>query len=496
MPTTLRYSGAAPTEAAVNVDPERTMCRLGNTSTNQQRSAVPVVFIQPLSHTQLELEIQPELDASSATTAATATATSPTKLPTAVLRRRRMQRLAGQHSRVVQTAAEAALLPVLQQARCPPPAAAAAAADRRVVGNSNSSNSSNSSSNKGLNRQQEIQYSFQIRTWRAAVRLRDQQPQQPVSHAAWAAAAGVTVMDLRRVLHEGQQARAAIQQSNTGLVTAVAVRYSNAVNQATSHGGGVGSILTVADLVQEGNLGLLQAAERYEPEKGFRFSTYATWWVRQRISRAVNDSSRTIRLPAHVHTTLQKIYKVRAELQLLTGREPTDEELAAAVDLTVQKLQLLTDSSRNVVSLENPLRSGGSAKGERDRRTLGDTLASDAPTPFEDAEADYLRRDIHTTIDAVLAEKERQVILHRFGLHDGKPRTVQETAERMGISRDRVRLVEARALNKLRHPQRNYRLKEYVGCGSDGSEACTTGEATTPEEQVAQHAPADRLWFF
>jgi len=279
-------------------------------------------------------------------------------------------------------------------------------------------------------------------------------------------------------MSEGQEAREKLVSANVGFVTSIGKRHYYALKHATEAGGGVGTILTLQDMVQEGNLGLMQAAERFEPEKGVRFSTYATWWVRQRILRSISDSSRIIRLPAHVHTKLQKIHKSRAELKSRLGRDPTDEELAQYLEMSVIKLQKYTHSSRNVVSLELPLRT---ASFKDDRRTLGDTLASDAPTPEEDAEADYLRRDIRHVMDTELVERERDVILHRFGLEGGEPRTVDETAQLLGISRDRVRLVEARALNKLRHPQCNYRLKEYV----HGDEAV--------------HSPAsasDRIWFF
>ena len=353
------------------------------------------------------------------------------------------------------------------------------------------SRSSSSSSSVGLTRSQEIEYSFQIRTFRAAVRLRDQLVKcssgmhiHP-TESEWAAACGTSVMELRRVLAEGQEAREALVSANVGLVMSIAKRHYHALKHATEAGGGVGTILTLQDMVQEGNLGLMEAAERFEPEKGFRFSTYATWWVRQRILRSISDSSRIIRLPAHVHSTLQKIHKGRAEMKSRLGRDPIDEELAEHLDMSVDKLRKYTHSSRNVVSLELPLRT---ASFKEDRRTLGDTLASDAPTPEEDAEVNYLRRDIRHVMDSELAARERDVIVHRFGLEGGEPRTVDETAQLLGISRDRVRLVEARALNKLRHPQRNYRLKEYV----HGDDAVHSSSTTT--EPAA--GPSDRIWFF
>jgi RNA polymerase primary sigma factor len=396
------------------------------------------------------------------------------------VRRRRTQRLARQHSRVVASSPT-------------PPGTTTTSPSGSTKYSSSQTQTTPKRSSPGLTRPEEIQYSFQIRTFRAAIRLRDQlivtQDNMHIhpTESEWAAACGTSIVDLRNVLLQGQQSREALVSANTGLVTNIAKRHYYALKTATEAGGGVGTILTLADMIQEGNLGLMEAAERYEPEKGFRFSTYATWWVRQRILRSISDSSRTIRLPAHVHSTLQKINKMKTEVKREMGREPSLPELASHLEMTEEKLQMYTDSSRNVVSLELPLRSGGSLKD--DRRTIGDTLASDAPTPEEDAEADYLRRDILATMENALTEKEHQVIVQRFGLEDGKPKTVTETAERLAISRDRVRLVEARALNKLRHPQRNYRLKEYVG--GDGSD----GSAQDADREEA-HAHSDRLWFF
>lgn len=164
------------------------------------------------------------------------------------------------------------------------------------------------------------------------------------------------------------------------------------------------------------------------------------------------------------------------------GREPSAPELAHELEMTVEKLQLYSDSARNVVSLELPV-SNGSFKGE-DRRTIGDRIASDSPTPEEDAELDSLRQDIRTVIGG-LADRERDVLVERFGLEDGTARTVEETSKRLGISRDRVRMVEARALNKLRHPQRNYKLKEYVG-----------GDAVDPLEEPEVNLSPERIWSF
>jgi RNA polymerase primary sigma factor len=387
-----------------------------------------------------------------------------------------------------------------------------------------------------LTRPEEILYSHQLRTLRTAIRMRDQVSagrhnnngsQKPkVTEAEWAAACGTSVPNLRRWMVRGRQAREILCHANVGLVTSIAKKHYYTVKAATQAGGGVGTILTLADMIQEGNLGLMEAAERYEPERGWRFSTYAVYWIRQRISRSVADTSRVIRLPAHVHGTLSKVRKVKVEFQTMRGRDPTPEELAAALEMTTAKLAQLTASSRNVVSLENPLRAGGNTKSEADRRTIGDALASDERTPEEDALQDFMRRDVRSVLETVLEVTECAVVKLRFGLYDGKPRSVKETARLLELSGEKVRLTEARALNKLRHPQRNYRLKEYVTASSRRSTGTTTTTAATdqkvtnrtvpkkqikvwesawdPTEDSAHGAPvttttqprSDRLWFF
>jgi RNA polymerase primary sigma factor len=396
------------------------------------------------------------------------------------------------------------------------PASSAATATASATNNNNKTPSRRTHRTGLLTRDEEQQYSLQIRTFRAAMRLRDELVQYDAAsqlhvhptETEWAAACGVTsVLELRRVLHEGQQARVALVAANVGLVTSIAKKQYAALKRAMSSDaagtGSVGTILTLQDMVQEGNLGLMEAAERFEPERGFRFSTYATYWIRQRILRSVADSSRTIRLPAHVHSMMQRIRRAKIEIKNQnSGKQPTTEELAHHLDVSVEKIKLYEDSSRNVLSLEKPLRT---ASFREDTRTLGDTLASDAPTPEEDAEADHLRRTIRQVMDTALADYERDVIAKRFGLEDGKPRTVQETADLLGMTPDRIRLVEARALNKLRHPQRNYKLKVYVN-GSTGTmntpASSATGTTVAPRTRSAaasrpQEQPkSDRIWFF
>lgn len=286
----------------------------------------------------------------------------------------------------------------------------------------------------------------------------------------WAKACDVSVMQLHRILISGRSARTKLVDGNAGLVMSVAKRYFSELRRSVEGGGsnGVGSILTLQDMVQEGNLGLMEAAERFDSTKGARFGTYALYWVRQRILRSIADNSRVIRLPAHVHTMIRNIRKTRADMEKEIGRTPSLPELAHELNMSPDKLQLYTASSRSVLSLEVPSSpssrmSGKAGSGDPDKRTLGDFIASDSPTPEEDAEFDYLKRDIRAAIDGLGNDKERDVLILRFGLDDRSPKTLAETAERLGITKDRVRMVEARALNKLRHPQRNHRLKDYVG---------------------------------
>jgi RNA polymerase primary sigma factor len=373
-----------------------------------------------------------------------------------------------------------------------------------------------------LSREEENTFTNNIRDSRRAIRIRDElallmTPDQPTEQH-WAQACDLSIGLLRRVMYEGKEARSVLVSCNVGLVTSIAKRHYNGLKQATEAGGGVGTILSLQDMIQEGNLGLIHAAERYEPERGLRFSTYATYWVRQRIMLSISDYSRIIRLPAHgeffdvgyvgfkneisflwickththtlcflfptVHSMLTKINKARKAMRKEIGRDPSDPELAFHMEMSVDKLRKYTKTSRNVVSLELPVRSGGGIK--EDRRTIGDFIASDAPTPEEDAQSQNLKRDIRAVIDG-LANHERDVLVLRFGLDNGKPMTTAETAKQLEISRDRVRLVEAKALNKLRNPQRNYRLKEYVGGEHE--------EDHHPPLEKATSSP-ERMWFF
>jgi len=337
-----------------------------------------------------------------------------------------------------------------------------------------------------LTKEEEGVLTRSIASLRRAIRIRDDLALNSninfPAESDWANACGLSVIALRRVMRDGQEARSILVSANAGLVTSIAKRHHKSLKYATEAGGGVGTILTLQDMIQEGNLGLMQAAERFEPERGNRFSTYATYWVKQRIFRSISDSSRIIRLPAHVHAMLQKVNKARKDMIHEIGRPPSVPELAHYMEMSVEELQKLTSRARNVVSLENRVRSGGSPR--EDNRKIVDFVVSDAPTPEENAESQHLKQDIRAVIDELQAN-ERDVLILRFGLDDGNPLSINQISKHLGISSDRVRNIEARALNKLRSPQRNYRLKEYL-CSHEEEEQAPEETCPTPE----------RMWFF
>lgn len=322
-----------------------------------------------------------------------------------------------------------------------------------------------------LTREEEIVLTERIRALRRAEQIRDEHlhDHTPFSEAQWAKACGFSSQGLRKVIKQGQDARSELVQANMGLVTSIAKRHHLSLKHATEAGNGVGTILTLQDCLQEGQIGLIMAAERFDSSRSVRFSTYATWWIRQRIVRSISDSSRIIRLPAHVHSKLMKIRKAKVEIQQQIGREPSLPEVAHYLEMDVEKVRQYTQSSINVVSLENPLRPTGNGKNNIDTRTIGDTIVSDAPTPFEDAQHESFKEDVQQVLMEALTATERSVIWARYGLEDGNSKTLEETSRLLGLSRERVRLVEAKALNKLRSPQKNYRLKTYVGGSLNGN---------------------------
>jgi len=303
-----------------------------------------------------------------------------------------------------------------------------------------------------LSADEELQLTSAISDLRRSIRIRndlsvtiDKEP----SEKEWASACGLTHLQLRHLLQNGENARAKLIAKNGGLVVSIAKRY---------HNRNTGSILTLQDIIQEGNLGLMVAAERFDPSRGFKFATYAGWWVRQRILRCIADHSRVIRLPTHVISKLGAIDKTRKTMSQEIGRVPSIPELAHRLGMPVEKLKMYTDANRHVLSLERPL----NLNSLDDSRVIGDGIASDVPSPQDNIEGDCLRQDIRAVIDE-LSVRERDVLVFRYGLDDGSPKTIDEVASRLNLSRERVRLFEARAINKLRHPGRHEKLKEYVG---------------------------------
>mmetsp|Transcript_13423 Transcript_13423/g.29150 ORF Transcript_13423/g.29150 Transcript_13423/m.29150 type:complete len:579 (+) Transcript_13423:275-2011(+) len=286
------------------------------------------------------------------------------------------------------------------------------------------------------------------------------------SEYQWASACSLSVDQLHDVMTRGQEARTKLIRGNVGLVTMVAKRYHNILSNGgigRSTGGGAGgtdATLKLDDLIQEGYMGIMEAAERFDPTKGFRFSTYATHWIRQRILRSIAESSRMIRLPVHVQTMMRNMHKKLKELEEHIGRPPSMPELAHEMGVPLDKIQLYQHLSKNVLSLELPVDRHSNKK---DGRTLGDRVAcTEIATPDEDFMSEALRGEVHALLDA-LGQDQRLVLTHRFGLDDGRPKSLREVAEGMGVSIDIVRSVEAKALNKLRQPRMNYRLKDYVG---------------------------------
>jgi len=241
---------------------------------------------------------------------------------------------------------------------------------------------------------------------------------------------------------DGERARAHLIQANLRLVVSVAKKY-------------VGRGLSFLDLIQEGNIGLMKATDKFDYTRGFKFSTYATWWIRQAITRAISDQSRTIRLPVHVGETINRVKKTGHRLQQILEREPTQEEIARAMDISDEKVRQVLDVSRHPVSLEAPVGQDGDA-------FLGDFIEDESmPQPLELASQELLKSQIGDALDK-LTERERKIIILRFGLEDGRFRTLEEVGREFGITRERIRQIEAKALRKLRHPSYSRKLRGYL----------------------------------
>jgi RNA polymerase sigma factor (sigma-70 family) len=341
-----------------------------------------------------------------------------------------------------------------------------------------------SSSSDLLTFDEEIEIAMDIQQFRCVTRARDNLLEWMSREVGWeyssermepsetqlASACSLTIDRLRDVMTRGQDARARLIRGNVGLVTMTAKRYYNMLKNGTTHGGGGGgaagtdaATLKLDDLVQEGYMGIMEAAERFDSTKGFRFSTYATHWIRQRIVRSIAESARIIRLPVHVQTMIRNMNKTTKEMEAITGRRPSMPELAHEMGIPLDKLHLCQHLSKNVLSLEQPVDVDDS------KRTLGDRVAcTEIATPDDDLMSESLRGEVHAMLDG-LGHDERIVLTHRFGLDNGWPKSLRETAEGMGVSIDIVRRIEAKALNRLRQPRMNYRLRGFVG-GHDSEE--------------------------
>ncbi len=250
---------------------------------------------------------------------------------------------------------------------------------------------------------------------------------------------------LRRAVADGDEAFDHLCRANLRLVASIAKRYS-------------GRGLPLMDLVQEGNMGLMKAAERFDHKRGFKFSTYATWWIRQAITRAIADQARTIRLPAHMVDLLNRVRRVQRGLVQEMGREPTMEEVARAADLEVDKVTDLLRMALDPVSLDTP-------RGEDDDSSLGDFIEDEhAVAPIDAVTRSLLSGELHAVLDQ-LRERERDIVIRRFGLNGTPPQTLEDVGREFGVTRERVRQIEAKTLAKLRHPQKSARLKEYLEGG-------------------------------